>query len=38
MDVAVKILDALFQPISDWEDTILFYIALTSLTVVSLFT
>ena len=36
MDVAVEILDVHFHPIRDWEDTILFYIERTSLTIVSL--
>ena len=37
MDVAVKILNVHLQPIRDWEDTILFYIERTELTVFSLF-
>ena len=36
MVAAVEILDVYFQPIRDWEDTILFYIALTQVAIVSL--
>ena len=36
MDVAAEMLDGLLQPIRNWEDTILFYTAVTPLAVVSL--
>ena len=36
MDVAVEILNLHLQPIRGWEDTILFYIERTELTIVSL--
>ena len=36
MDVAVEILDVYLHPIQDWEDTILFYIERTSLTITNL--
>ena len=36
MDVAIEILDIHLHPIRDWEDTILFYIERTQLTIFSL--